>query len=94
VDTKPRTWTPHLCQILANFAELAIRAIERAAHFPSNKTPTSPQLSCAMRRVDALDSCVVVVDTGKPGLPLVYANQAVGMLLGAWHRRQCVLPYM
>jgi hypothetical protein len=80
VDTKPRQWTPHSCQILANFAELAIRAIERAVAF--SVSATKPMLQFAVRSIHALDTCVVVVDAGKPGLPVVYANQAAGVMLG------------
>jgi hypothetical protein len=90
--TSPRALAPGEARLLANFAELAVRQLERDARdsggapgagaAKGEHAPPLAALPPLLRPPDAASRAAIVLDTGGSGWPVMCANRAWSFLTG------------
>lgn len=79
VDTQPRTFTREDCRLLANFTEIVRAEMERdricALAVESERARQAESFTSRLcRALDALSEAMLLVDTSRPGWPVLYSN--------------------
>ncbi|RMZ55188.1 hypothetical protein APUTEX25_005466, partial [Auxenochlorella protothecoides] len=85
VDFKPRSFPPHMYAILAQFAEIVTRELERDKVLALQKeaiTDYALHRNSIVQSLDAVVEPIVVIDTGPSHWPVVYMNPPAGELTG------------
>lgn len=90
MDTKPHRFAPEKYALLAHFAELVTRELEKDVVLrwqQKELAETTAQRTAALRAIDSFSDAVVLCDTARPGWPIVYVNpafeEAAGLPKGA-----------
>jgi hypothetical protein len=86
LDVRPRMFDAEKCNVLCNFAEMVMRDLERQA------TSTQRQASVdslglkddvLLRTMEECSDGIVLLDTGKPGWPILFVNEGWTTVTGA-----------
>lgn len=85
IDNKPRTFDAESCNLLANFAEMVVREIEKdkvLAQQAQKSAVLSQENSQLLRAIDCFGEGILLCNLSLPRWPMLFANEAFERITG------------